>query len=281
LLNFFHSSAIPTAVPPPQAERAANYYRLLDFIEVPSRFAGAEKWYNPQDFGAATEATMLRPPFNRMSRFRDPGRVNLNTIWDERVWQGVSDGYTPLRSSWTGGSGVFTSMTASPTTMPTEYPFPFKPAGAAYLTPPVPGLQKKGVDATLLRPDPATATQPLLDAPGGEYSPMNPEKVPVSPLANPYFRYQGLQRLGNLVTTQSNVFAVWVTVGYFEVTPSPAGQDPEHPDGFLLGPEVGLETGEIVRHRGFYLIDRTIPVAFQPGVNHNVENTILLRRFIE
>ena len=36
---------------------------------------------------------------------------------------------------------------------------------------------------------------------------------------NPYFRYQALTRLGNLVTTRSNVYAFWITVGYFEVTP--------------------------------------------------------------
>ena len=36
---------------------------------------------------------------------------------------------------------------------------------------------------------------------------------------NPYFRYQAIQRLGNLTTTRSNVYAVWITVGYFEVEP--------------------------------------------------------------
>ena len=37
------------------------------------------------------------------------------------------------------------------------------------------------------------------------------------PLRNLYFRYQALDRLGNLITTRSNVYAVWITIGYFDV----------------------------------------------------------------
>jgi hypothetical protein len=29
------------------------------------------------------------------------------------------------------------------------------------------------------------------------------------------------------------------------------------------------------------MVDRSIPVAFEPGENHNVDRAILLRRFIE
>jgi hypothetical protein len=48
-----------------------------------------------------------------------------------------------------------------------------------------------------------------------------------------------------------------------------------------LGQELGLDTGEVQRHRAYYVIDRSIPVAFQPGENHNVDQCVLLRRFIE
>jgi len=48
-----------------------------------------------------------------------------------------------------------------------------------------------------------------------------------------------------------------------------------------LGKELGSDTGNIKRHRAFYLIDRSIPVAFEPGENHNVDRAIVLRRFIE
>ena len=100
-----------------------------------------------------------------------------------------------------------------------------------------------------------------------------------------------MQRIQNSVTTQSNVFAVWITVGYFEVLPwnptnplntsLPPVPDFAHPDGLQLGQEIGIDTGEVERHRAFYIIDRSIPVAFEPGENHNVEDAIMLKRFIE
>jgi hypothetical protein len=48
-----------------------------------------------------------------------------------------------------------------------------------------------------------------------------------------------------------------------------------------LGSELGTDSGQVKRHRAFYIIDRSVPVAFEPGQNHNVDNAILLRRFIE
>ena len=44
---------------------------------------------------------------------------------------------------------------------------------------------------------------------------------------NPYMMYQPMTRLGNLVTEHSDVFAVWVTVGYFEVEKAPDWNDPD------------------------------------------------------
>jgi hypothetical protein len=88
---------------------------------------------------------------------------------------------------------------------------------------------------------------------------------------NAFFSYQAMQRLSNLVTCRSNVYAIWITIGYFEYDPT-NGQ---------LGQEVGIDTGTVTRNRAFYIIDRTIPVAFDPGQNHNVDKCVLLRRFIE
>ncbi|MEN0110251.1 MAG: hypothetical protein AAF805_05970, partial [Planctomycetota bacterium] len=132
---------------------------------------------------------------------------------------------------------------------------------------------------------------------------------------NPSLRYRPIQRMANLATTRSGVFAVWITVGFFEVTP--AREDPRvwprymtdtdgdgagdtfvapnanrpdefrdfffrvYQDGWMLGAELGADTGESRRHRGFYLIDRTRPVAFRPGLDANVSETVLLRRRLE
>ncbi len=87
-----------------------------------------------------------------------------------------------------------------------------------------------------------------------------------------------MQRLSNLVTTRSNVYAIWITMGLFEVNIENNGSGV-----FVerLGQEAGRETGNVKRHRAFYIVDRSIPVAFQPGENHNVDQAILLRRIIE
>ena len=48
-----------------------------------------------------------------------------------------------------------------------------------------------------------------------------------------------------------------------------------------LAGEVGAETGEVKRHRAFYIIDRSIPVGYEPGRRHNTDKAVLLKRFIE
>ena len=86
---------------------------------------------------------------------------------------------------------------------------------------------------------------------------------------NPFTRYQRAMRLPNLVTDQSNVFAVWVTVSLFEYDPI---------TGF--GREYTNASGDAERERAFYIIDRTVPVGFIPGEDLNTDKTILLERRI-
>jgi hypothetical protein len=93
-----------------------------------------------------------------------------------------------------------------------------------------------------------------------------------------YFAYDLRQRLGNLVTTRSSVFAIWITVGLFEVGGDGGLVNPA--TNQLLG-ELGSDSGEVRRHRGFFVVDRSIPVAFEPGKNHNVERAIRVSSFIE
>lgn len=61
-----------------------------------------------------------------------------------------------------------------------------------------------------------------------------------------------------------------MTLGYFEA--DAAGN---------IGSEYGFDQGESKRHRAIYIIDRSIPVGYQPGQDLNTENVILLRRVIE
>ncbi len=204
---------------------------------------------------------------------------------------------SPALWQWTKSAGSRQGEGAAPllssnAAYPTRFGRPFRSSAGGTLVPPLPSsvLQLPSqVEATLLRSDSPTANaitmQPLFtfdDSTSGGYTDAN------NPDRNPYFRYQALQRLGNLATTRSNVYAVWITVGYFEVTP--ASQLPGYnsstaaqiyPDGYTLGRELGVDTGEIERHRAFYIFDRTIPVGFQRGQDLNVEKAILVGRFIE
>ena len=59
------------------------------------------------------------------------------------------------------------------------------------------------------------------------------------------------------------------------VARGPPTPDVVYPDGYQLGRELGIDTGEIVRHRAFYIFDRTIPVGFQRGQDLNADKAIL------
>jgi hypothetical protein len=224
------------------------------------------------------------PPFNRISSYREPGRINLNTIYSEEVFNALMagcPGATPIWADFvksrSGGTTTNILQQTDPA-IPTEFAHPFRSfTGASLIPPTIPGLEPKPnreINATLLR-EGATPGQPLFNFPG--------TGACDDPTRNPYFRYQALQRLGNLTTTRSNVYAVWITVGYFEVGPKLTGvyDHSIYPDGYMLMGEVGLDTGNVERHRAFYIIDRSIPVGFQRGQDLNAEKAILLNRFIE
>jgi len=270
LLNFFYSDHT--------ADDATNLYRLFEYVHVPSRFSGADLvlyWSVFTQSGSAYD--LLRPPFNKISHYRTPGKINVNTVYDEKVWDAVWNShqslpYTSLvetRRGYSTGSDLFEMNDA----YPTFFAKPFRAPGSGDLVPRS-NLQCLDIDCTLLRSNriaPATtqpSQAPLLQ---NDYDPtVDTKYYACNSDRNSYFRYQGLTRLPNLLTTRSNVYAIWLTIGYFEVDE----------DG-NLGQELGLDSGEVERHRAFYVVDRSIPVAFEPDENHNVDRCILLRRFIE
>lgn len=294
LLNFFETTYFDTAgISPPTP--ATNLYRLFDYTHVPSRFMGTETWLDPNSFASGTGTALLQPPFDRVFSFREPGKPNINTIFEPRVWDAIRGpnstlpDFNSLVDSRRGYGTTGAAAVALDPMVPTFFGNPFRASGAGDLvpryapspppmtTPPQPML-RAGVEATLLRSiaTTSTTTQTETDA---KFA-VTTGGVHVEPNRNPYFRYQNLQRLSNLVTTRSNVYAIWVTMGMFEVnveeTTTGSGVYVER-----LGQEAGRETGSVKRHRAFYIVDRSIPVAFQPGENHNVDDAILLRRIVE
>jgi hypothetical protein len=88
-----------------------------------------------------------------------------------------------------------------------------------------------------------------------------------------FFRYETMNRLTNVATVRSNVFAVWVTIGFFEWDPAT--------NAFVTpSKELGIDTSESRRYRGFYIFDRSIPVGYESGKDNNVRDAILLRRML-
>lgn len=430
---------------------APNFNRILEYVQVPSRYVGTDTLLNAETFnddrtltsgpanpyedifalipGAPLPAVPVptldpryyfQPPFNKVSRERDPGRVNLNTvtgrrtpvsggaalIWSE-VYDGIMhrfhDGNLMTSQSQLGHFGPawrdvvlsrrgYAQYNADPTILPdgsklpverlsgtpdvfesglnplfpTIFANPFRSPDAGDLVP-LQQMMQYGVDASMLRKHPYDrAIDPTTKArlPWGPISPLpkpfgdardagfgasetvstrsssgaipndNVSTTLVPPLPyrdtlplfseareqpfadtdrNPYMMYEPMSRLGNLVTNRSGVYAVWITVGYFEVEKAPDWNDPDpetranirahfggttsdadpitvaalqlynraYPDGYMLGKELGSETGDVKRPRGFYIIDRTEEVGFKPGEDLNVEKTIRLRRRIE
>ena len=321
LLNFFPPAPTPataSGATPGPTPLAGGAYRIFDYLQVPSRFVGTEIQCNPSWFNldpnGATKGFAFYPPFNNISRYREPGRVNINTIFHPDVWAGVTNyfpgnNYTCYTVGGTPPSPMYwPELTASrrgyaPATgegdmnhaYPTRFANPFRSAASANLVPLASMAPTRDVDATFLRSETmlggAASSRPLfafdsvIGGRSGEQQ-VTPDNYN-QPGSNPFFRFQPYEKLGNVLTTQSNVYAVWITVGYFQVQKAPnktgtTSPDPTiYPDGYQIMGELGADSGEVKRHRAFYLFDRSIPMGYQRGHDNNVSNGIILSRMIE
>lgn len=164
---------------------------------------------------------------------RRPGKININTIWDIDTFRALVDRQAGSTFTDAQVDAIFTALRDSrtPDNFTTDNHRPIKgfgvgltPANAQYPA----GL---GIEDTLLRRD-ATGAR-IMEVPG----------------AHPYQNLDLLCKIFNNTTTRSNCFAVWVTVGFFEVV-----DDTARP--VKLGKELTSANG-VVRHRMFALIDRT------------------------
>ena len=92
---FFQLGSGTTAV---ENDRESQKVGLLELLRVPSRFADSETRLPPTDALAISNALVSNsgrplylPPHNYMSQFREPGRVNLNTMSSQKVWAAVNN----------------------------------------------------------------------------------------------------------------------------------------------------------------------------------------------
>jgi hypothetical protein len=209
-------------------------------------------------------------PSEHLSSWREPGRININTIVDGEgpagetrgAWRSLfgavdspDDAYTPGSSNewlprWDGT--LFRTVVQSPPPNPPVYD------GATTLR-----------DVYKKLPDPYDPIHPV-DPPvratrqGGfldNHTNTTTDQIRLTD-RHAWSRYQTMLNLSDRVTTRSNVYAVWVTIGYFD-------------------PGTTTEVTPAQRNRGFFIIDRSIPVAYERGKNHNARDAIRLRRIIQ
>jgi hypothetical protein len=192
---------------------------LFDAVHVPTRFCGNYQTVTG-DVSAATDISPITHPVNQFSSFREPGRVNLNTITSEEVWNAVVAGPldNPIEAATSANLGVGATPHQAVETM-------------------LQSLALKNAGTTV-KPDTASV-------------------LPVQ--SNPLHAIYTATRLANTVTTRSNVFAIWIT----------------------LREQVSNDPDSVRYHRGFYIVDRSIPVGFEEGKDHNAWDCVRLRRILE
>ncbi|WP_165249167.1 hypothetical protein [Paludisphaera soli] len=108
----------------------------------------------------------------------------------------------------------------------------------------------------------------------------------VNQTQHPYFRGELMQRVMNLTTVRTHQFAVWITVGFFEVKREgdiAMVGDPTYPQAAfdILGPEIGASTAENTRYRSFFVVDRLKLTGFDPESMGAYQAAVLYRRTIE
>jgi hypothetical protein len=196
---------------------------------------------------------------------RIPGKINLNTIWDPETFLALCDPqpanafhtedvYLPLRQPTDPPDDPTKDDPANPRSIywrmlrtrtpgllsgggPGSDDRPFRGLATGYSTGDAQSPRGTGINDTLLR---AGAGDGLLfQIPAGSV-----------PNGHPYFRNELLTKIFNQVTVRSNVFAVWVTVGFFEVIDNTSRP-------VKLGAEIGRAENRHVRHRMFAIVDRS------------------------
>jgi len=228
----------------------------------------------------------FRPPNSFHSNLFRNGLVNLNTVKNANVYRALMFGFSTGAERTVAGAFSIpfvkdrrgydpnnppakqpqhTRLRLSLNeAFPTQFPGVYQSPHGSDIAPPIAVLRKEPINATLLRPDLDTSTKPLYQR--------DSASVPAAQSHDRSVVHQqlGLSRLSNMTSGQSNVFAIWITVGLFEVDA----------ETLTVGQEYGFDTGNVERYKGFFIIDRSKPVMFQPGEENNMGNVVEVARIL-
>ena len=187
---------------------------------------------------------------------RQIGKININNIWDKEVFNALCDANANNNFTQAEVDTVFNNFLTgrSPTNLPAFGDNPLwgfgvgKSAGGDNWT-----GAARGIDNSILRG--AGTVNGVFDLPPANVAGVTRDSNQ---------RKELLSKIANNITTKSNVFGVWITTGYFEVT-----NDLTDPP--TLGAEIGKIAGRNIRHRMFAIVDRTNMVTAQlTGVAYSV-----------
>ena len=243
-------------VPAGKPHQLTQQFMTVDGAGQVTRFSHRAPWYEPDvriyrflEFVRATMALQGMPSGSRL-----PGKINVNTVWDVETFRALCDAQPNSYFATDPQTGAFNGDTnidvlfqqlrqrRSPRGFPAaeDRPFlgmaaPHVPAGDAQYP------NGAGIDATFFAASAAHPNQRVFETP-----------LPAIARDHPYLKSLLLSKIYNQLTTRSNVFGVWVTVGFFEVVDDSAANRPP-----ILGPEIGRAENRQVRHRLFAIVDRT------------------------
>jgi hypothetical protein len=230
------ATAMLSAYEPPKNKNDTAAYllpteKLLDATIVPSRFAGTS--LHVADPSALSNIGMDKIPSNQISRWREPGRVNLNTIvsntacadpqLDQAVWRAVLGQDANIAWNPFAATAPATSVRDMLTL-------------------------KQGT--TMFRDTAATSG-------GGNSNGNAAWKKNREYDFNPTLTYATAIRLANVATIRSNVFAVWITLKVTDRTTSFAA--PSYHRLFAIvdrSVPVGFNAGESLNARDTIRLQR-------------------------
>jgi hypothetical protein len=184
---------------------------------------------------------------------RVPGKVNINTIFAQEVFEAVLDQNSANRFTQQNVLDAWTALVtarqngAAGQIRVDQGDRPF--TGTATMIDVANQLDRR---RTLVRPDMLwNELQPWHSVPPNQSENYTPGQ---GGYASAVEKYEMLSKVFNQFTTRSNTFAVYLTVGYFEVKNAGPYNEANRP---VLGRELGELEGNPIRHRFFSVLDRT------------------------
>jgi hypothetical protein len=283
-LNFAYVSPGAGAMPMPTL--------VVDSVVMPSAIPPARLFQAPDDFGAGKIQTKgyigipdptgntagnLPPALSNATDSGDPWINNLVANQGADPWYNnvanllpmytLSNGFPSL--VWAGGTFYSNAGTTYPILTPTGVLPPtavtYPPYGQWYNNTVVPGSLT------------VTGDHPYLgsNSTGGN----------TDDRQHPYWRSELMQKAINLTTVRTHQYAVWITIGFFEVKKAGdigmLGQGLPQLAYDIMGAEVGALSGNNVRYRGFFIVDRLKLTGFNLNSAGQFRNAILYRKIIQ